>query len=522
MRNVLVLGAGQSATYLIRHLLERAGERGWFVTVGDRDPGLAHRAVGDHPRGDAVAFDVNDAELRAAQIERAAVVLNLLPQHFQSLVAWDCLAHGRPMISVSNMDRPMAELDADARRKGVLFLTEVGLDPGIDLMSSMAIIHRVHESGGTVDSFESYGSGVPAPEVEPNPLRYCITWNPRNVVMAGEHGAQYLEHGQLKIVPWHQLFHHSWPKTVPGFGVMEAYPNRDSLAYRDKFGIPDTETLVRGTLRYPGWSETWHQIVRLGLPNESIAIPHLHRRSFREIVEMFLPETISGSTVEWRLANHLGISHTGGIMENALLGRGHTEVEIYTQRPARRVRDRMFGCRHLQMRATDGGGMEAILADGTAVPLADRLAAADVIVNGALQDPERPLMYLGDEDVPRLKPGCLIVDVSCDLGMGFPFARPTSFEAPTFEVGRGSGLPGAGPPAVYYGVDPSPSYLWDAATWEISEGLLPYLPAVMEGPAGWERTPTLARAIEIRDGVVENPTILSFQGREEAYPHRPT
>ena len=316
MRNVLVLGAGHSATYLIRHLLERAAERGWFVTVGDREADLAQRAVGDHPRGDAVAFDVNDAEMRAAQIERAAVVVNLLPQHCQSLVAWDCLAHGRHMISVSYMDRHMKELDADARRKAVLFLTEVGLDPGIDLMSSMAIIHRVHEAGGTVESFESYGSGVPAPEVAPNPLRYCITWNPRNVVMAGEHGAQYLEHGQLKIVPWHQLFHHSWPKRVAGFGVMEAYPNRDSLAYRDKFGIADAETLVRGTLRYPGWSETWHQIVRLGLPNESIAIPDLARRSFREIVEMFLPETISGSTVEWRLATYLGISHTGRIMEN--------------------------------------------------------------------------------------------------------------------------------------------------------------------------------------------------------------
>ncbi len=200
----------------------------------------------------------------------------------------------------------------------------------------------------------------------------------------------------------------------------------------------------------------------------------------------------------------------------ALLGRGYTEVEIYTQRPARLVRDRMFGCRHLQMRhSQEVGAMEAVLADGAAVPLADHLAAADVIVNGTLQDPERPLMYLGDGDLGRLRPGCLIVDVSCDLGMGFPFARPTSFEAPTFEVGRE-----AGPPAVYYGVDHSPSYLWDAATWEISEGLLPYLPAVMEGAAGWERTPTIARAIEIRDGVVENPTILSFQGREEAYPHR--
>ena len=316
MRNVLVLGAGQSATYLIRRLLEQAADRDAFVTVGDRDPELAARAVAGHPRGEAITFDVNDVETRGSQIERTEVVVNLLPQRFQSVVAWDCLHHGRHLVSVSYKDRGMDELARDAVRKGVLFLTEVGLDPGIDLMSAMAIIGRVHDRGGTIESFESYGSGVPAPEVEANPLRYCITWNPRNVAMAGEQGAQYLDRGRIKIVPWHQLFHHSWPKEVPGFGLMEAYPNRDSLSYRDKFGIPEAETLIRGTLRYPGWSETWHQIVRLGLPNEHIAIPELERRSWREIVEMFLPSTISGADTEWRVANYLGISRTGRIMDN--------------------------------------------------------------------------------------------------------------------------------------------------------------------------------------------------------------
>jgi alanine dehydrogenase len=205
----------------------------------------------------------------------------------------------------------------------------------------------------------------------------------------------------------------------------------------------------------------------------------------------------------------------------ALQGRGVFDITAYTQRSTQRVRDRIFGCRHLKMRRSAGGrGMKAVLDDGTSEPLADHLARADVIVNGTLQDPQRPLMYLGDGEVERLKPGCLIVDVSCDLGMGFPFARPTSFEDPIFEVQGGSAPRCAGPPAIYYGVDHTPSYLWDAATWEISEGLLPYLPAVMEGPEGWARIPALERAVEIRDGVVRNPTILSFQGREEAYPHR--
>jgi len=316
MKNVLVLGAGQSATYLIRYLLEQAEEQGWFVTVGDRDLALAERAVAGHPCGDAIAFDVTDGDMRTSHVARSELVVHLLPQHFQSVIARDCVQQGRHMISVSYQDRSMAEIAADAQRKGVLLLTEVGLDPGIDLMSAMEIIDRVHDRGGVVESFESYGSGVPAPEVKTNPLRYCITWNPRNVVMAGEQGAQYLEYGKIKIVPWHQLFHHSWIKQVEGYGDMEAYPNRDSLAYRDKFGIPDTQTMIRGTLRYPGWSETWHQIVRLGLPNEEIAIPNLAERSFRQIVEMFLPETISGSTLEWRVASYLGISMTGRIMQN--------------------------------------------------------------------------------------------------------------------------------------------------------------------------------------------------------------
>lgn len=196
----------------------------------------------------------------------------------------------------------------------------------------------------------------------------------------------------------------------------------------------------------------------------------------------------------------------------ALAGRGFHDVTVYTQRPPHRVRDQLFGTRHRQMRrAEDRPGMEAVLADGTAVSLAEELARADVLVNATLQDPQRPLLFVADDEVGTLRPGTLIVDVSCDLAMGFPFARPTSFERPSFRVGE----------LVYYAVDHSPSYLWDAATWEISEAVLPFLPAVMSGPAGWAGEETLQRAVEIREGVVQNPTVLSFQGREADYPHRP-
>ncbi len=316
VKNVLVLGAGHSATYLIAHLLEAMGRRGGFVTVGDVDEELARERVGDHPRGSAVHFDVNDASLRSTQIANADVVVNMLPPAYQDLVAWDCVNHGRAMVSVSYQDQAVRDLEPDAQRQGVLLLCELGLDPGIDHMSAMALIRRVRDDGGRIRGFRSYGSGIPAPDQPHNPLRYVVTWNPRNVAMSGEDGAQYMEDGRIKIVPFHEVFHHTWDVDVDGVGRLEAYPNRDSLAYLEAFGLEDVETMVRGTLRYPGWSETWAQIVRLGLPNEKLRIPDLARRTYREVVEMFLPLNITGSRIEQRIARFLGISPTGRILEN--------------------------------------------------------------------------------------------------------------------------------------------------------------------------------------------------------------
>ncbi len=316
MKQILVLGAGQSAAFLIPHLLGRANEKDWFVTVGDVDLELARNRVNEHPCGHAVFFDVNDASLRSMQIENADVVVNLLPPSFQELVAWDCVNHGRHMVSASYRAQAVRDLDLDAQRKGVLLLCELGLDPGIDLMSAMALIRRVRKAGGRIVGFRSYGSGIPSPDQEHNPFRYVVTWNPRNVAMAGQHGAQYMEDGRIKIVPFHEVFHHTWGTDVDGVGRLEAYPNRDSLAYREVFGLEHVKTMIRGTLRYPGWSETWAQIVRLGLPNEHLRIPDLAERTCREVVEMFLPLNITGPKLEQRIARFLRISPTGRIIEN--------------------------------------------------------------------------------------------------------------------------------------------------------------------------------------------------------------
>lgn len=195
----------------------------------------------------------------------------------------------------------------------------------------------------------------------------------------------------------------------------------------------------------------------------------------------------------------------------ALLRRGFSGIHVYTQRPPWSVHDKILGCRYGQMiRQGDGRAPIVVREDGSRVDLIDVLEVCDVIVNGTLQDTDRPLMFMLEGEAERLKGGSVIVDVSCDLGMGFPFARPTSFEEPTFPVG----------PATYYAVDHTPSYLWQAASWEVSCVVVPFLETVLEGADAWERDETIRRAIEIRDGVVLNEKILRFQHREPDFPHR--
>jgi saccharopine dehydrogenase-like NADP-dependent oxidoreductase len=316
LKNVLVLGSGQSASFLVSQLLEDAESEDLFVTVADRDIEAAHALVGDHPRGATVQLDINDAGLRSAEIERSSIVIDMMPAAFSHLVAWECVTQGRDMMSVSYRDQTTRDLDLDAKRQGVLLLSEMGLDPGIDHMSAMALIRTVQAEEGRIVGFRSYGSGIPAPDQPHNPLRYVLTWNARNVVMAGQAGAQYMDDGRIKLVPAHQVFQHTWPRDVTGIGALEAYANRDSLSYMQSFGLEHVRTMIRGTLRYPGWSETWNQIVRLGLPNETLRIPDLARRSYAEVIEMLLPLNIRGASLERRVAHLLRISPTGRIMEN--------------------------------------------------------------------------------------------------------------------------------------------------------------------------------------------------------------
>lgn len=316
MKNILILGAGQSAPYLISYLLKEAQINNWFVTVADRDIKFARAAVNGHPNGSGIELDVNDLTKRTSLIQKSDVIVNFLAPVFQYLIALDCVRYKKSCITASYENPRVAELHNDAKKEGILLLNEMGLDPGIDHMSAMSIITKIRDNGGEINSFISYGSGIPAPEVQSNPLNYCITWNPSNVVTAGDAGAQYLEEDRIKLLPHCEVFKRTWTVNIDGIGPLEAYPNRDSLIYQKIFNLQNVHTMIRGTLRYPGWSETWNQIVHLGLYLNTLTLPEIADKSYREFTEMFLPLNVSGPKLEARIANYLGISPTGTIMKN--------------------------------------------------------------------------------------------------------------------------------------------------------------------------------------------------------------
>jgi saccharopine dehydrogenase-like NADP-dependent oxidoreductase len=315
MKKILILGAGQSAPYLIHFMLEHAKENNWFVKVCDYNLELAEERVNNHPNGQAVKFDVNDSELRQSLIKESDIVINLLAPTFQYQVALDCVMLGKHVITASYTDPRVAELNDDAIKKNILVLNEMGLDPGIDHMSAMDVIEKVKKSGGEITGFLSYGSAVAAPSPNLNPLGYYITWNPRNVVMAGEAGALYMENGKKKVLSQQNVFRRTWEVEVEGVGTLEAYPNRDSLIYTNVFHLPHVKTMIRGTLRYPGWSEVWRQIILLGMPNERMLIPGLSEMTYAEFTEMFVALNASGNSIKNRVASSLSINPTGSIMK---------------------------------------------------------------------------------------------------------------------------------------------------------------------------------------------------------------
>jgi saccharopine dehydrogenase (NADP+, L-glutamate forming) len=296
MNNILIIGAGRSATACIQYVLEQATKYNWFVTVADSDPSLAEEKVNNHPNGKPAWLDVMKANDRRDLISRADVVVSLLPAHLHLEVAHDCIKLKKHLITASYVSQEMYRLGDEARNRELIFMGEMGLDPGIDHMSAMKQINEIKSKGGKITAFRSYTGGLVAPESDSNPWHYKFTWNPRNVVLAGQGTAQYLENGKFKYIPYNRLFKEYRNIEVPGMGTFEAYANRDSLLYRDVYGLSGIPNILRGTLRYQGFCDAWNALVKIGLTDGSYPILDSDKLTYHGLMEGYLsPDSTNGS-----------------------------------------------------------------------------------------------------------------------------------------------------------------------------------------------------------------------------------
>ncbi len=309
MKAILVLGAGLVAEPLVRHLLDHD----YDVTVADLVLSKAEAMVGDHGRGTAVSLDITEERTKLDELVAwADLAVSLLPYIYHVRVAKACVRHRTPLVTSSYVSDEMAALDGDAQAAGVILLNELGLDPGIDHMSAMRIIDRTHDAGGQVQAFRSFCGGLPAPEANDNPLGYKFSWSPRGVLLAGRNDARYLERGRIVEVPNERLFATHDVMLVEGLGDYEAYPNRDSVPYGERYGIPEAETIYRGTLRNLGWCDVMLKLNQLGYFGLGER-PDLPGRTFRGVMAGLI-QSEAPTDLRRDVAAHLNLSPSSGVM----------------------------------------------------------------------------------------------------------------------------------------------------------------------------------------------------------------
>jgi len=313
MKKILILGAGLSSSSLIKYLLDHSTEHNWKIRVGDMSLEVAKRKINNHENGKAVEFDVFNEQQRSKEIQDADVVISMLPARFHHLVAEKCVEFNKHMITASYVSKEVLALHDQATKNGLMLLNEIGVDPGIDHMSAMKVIDEIKEKGGELLAFKSSTGGLVAPEFDNNPWNYKFTWNPRNVVVAGQSVAQYIDHGKYKYVPYNQLFKRTEKMSILDVGEFEMYPNRDSLSYRETYGLQDIPTLLRGTLRRPGYCAGWDIFVQIGATNDTYTIGHSENLTYRDFINSFLPYNLKDS-VEQKICDFVGIEMESEIM----------------------------------------------------------------------------------------------------------------------------------------------------------------------------------------------------------------
>ncbi len=384
MKNILIIGAGKSSSYLIKYLLEKSNQENLHLIIGDISTENVDKLINNHRNAESVILDVFNEKQRQKFIKKADIVISMLPARFHIEVAKDCITFQKHMVTASYVSQEMKALDEAAKKKGLILMNEIGVDPGIDHMSAMQVIDRIRENNAEIVLFESFTGGLIAPESDDNLWNYKFTWNPRNVVLAGQGGAaMFIQEGTYKYIPYHKLFRRTEFLTINGSGKFEAYANRNSLKYRSVYGLDNIPTMYRGTIRKVGFSRAWNIFVQLGMTDDSYTIQNSENMSYRDFVNLFLAYSPSDS-VELKLRSYLKIDQDDVMWEKLV------ELNLFSDK-------KKIGIKN----ATPAQALQKILSDSWTLQENDK----DMIVmqhlfgyeiNGKKQQIESSLVVIGE------------------------------------------------------------------------------------------------------------------------------
>ena len=324
MRNILIIGAGKSTAYIVKYLTSKSLKENLFIKIGDIDLNSAKNLVDGQKNVNAIEFDIFNKSNSSKEIAQSDIVISMLPAKFHMLVAKECLKHKKNLLTASYISDEMKELDEEVKKAGLIFMNEIGVDPGIDHMSSMKIIDQIKDDGNELVLFKSYTGGLIAPESDNNLWNYKFTWNPRNVVLAGQGGdAKYIEENKEISISYNDLFKNTESLLIDKSGKFEAYANRDSLKYRSIYKLNDIDTIYRGTIRRAGFCNAWNIFVQLGMTDDSYNIENSNNMSYREYVNYFF-QSNSKNSVEANIKKQFNLDEKDIVWQKLL------ELDIFS------------------------------------------------------------------------------------------------------------------------------------------------------------------------------------------------
>jgi saccharopine dehydrogenase (NAD+, L-glutamate forming) len=311
MKNILIFGAGRSSNTLIKYLANNANEFNWKIKVVD----IKINGNENSSRVSYSILNVKDEAERDAEVKNADLVISMLPARFHKFVAQSCVKFSKNLLTASYETADLKTFETEVNKKGLFFLNECGLDPGLDHMSAMKLIDEIKNRGHELLCFESFTGGLVAPESDNNPWNYKFSWNPRNVVVAGQEGpAKFIQNGKYKYIPYNRLFRRTELLEIENFGLFEGYANRDSLKYIEQYSLQGIPTIYRGTLRRPGFCRAWNVFVQLGMTDDTYYMENIENMTYRDFVNSFLYYHPSDS-VEVKLYRAMHIDQDSDIIQ---------------------------------------------------------------------------------------------------------------------------------------------------------------------------------------------------------------